>query len=308
MKKCLGCGAILQDTDSEAPGYTPKIGEDLCMRCFKLKHYGVLTNAGKTQDNMILLKKINKKKGFVIFLIDFLNIYEDIINIYKKITLPKILVITKSDLIPKNIKKHKLLKNIKDIYEINEDIILTSAKTKENIHLLENICLTEKNVIFTGFTNAGKSSIINTLIGSNITVSKCVNTTQEFIEKKVDGEIITDAPGFISNNYIDNVPKNIVKPLSYQLASKYYLKIANIDIASEISNNLTLYLDNAINVAKRKIKEELNYDIIVPSNYDLVIKGLGFIRFSHATKVYINIDSKFYEIRPTIIGGNYEQD
>ena len=59
---------------------------------------------------------------------------------------------------------------------------------------------------------------------------------------------------------------------------------------------------------QREIKEELNYDIIVPSNYDLVIKGLGFIRFSHATKVYINIDSKFYEIRPTIIGGNYEQD
>ena len=107
-KKCLGCGATLQDSDSRILGYTPKLSNDLCMRCFKLKHYGVLTNAGKTQDNMILLKKINKKKGFVIFLIDFLNIYEDIINIYKKITLPKILVITKSDLIPKNIKKHKL--------------------------------------------------------------------------------------------------------------------------------------------------------------------------------------------------------
>lgn len=306
MKKCLGCGAILQDTDSEAPGYTPKIGEDLCMRCFKLKHYGVLTNAGKTQDNMILLKKINKKKGFVIFLIDFLNIYEDIINIYKKITLPKILVITKSDLIPKNIVRDKLINNIKDIYEIDEDIILVSSKNKENLRALENICWKEKTVIFSGFTNAGKSSLINALVGSDITVSSKINTTQEFIRLVVEDIVIFDAPGFIGEFYKADVPKTKIKPITYQLASRYYLKIDDINIASEADNNLTIYINNEINIDKRRIKDTLEYGLIIPTNHDLVIKGLGFISFSKITRLYINIDSKYYEVRPTIIGGNHE--
>ena len=306
MKKCLGCGSVLQCSNPEALGYTPKMENDLCMRCFKLKHYGTLNSAGKIQDNEKLLSSINNKKGFVIFLVDFLNIYEDVIKTYKKIKNPKCLVITKSDLIPKNIKKDKLLTNIKDIYDITEEIILTSSKTKENFKTLESICLENKRIIFTGFTNAGKSSLINCLTGSDITVSKKINTTQEFISLKISGIEIIDAPGFINKNYLDDVPKSIVKPLTYQLLPKYYLKIAGIDLAGEVANNLTIYLNNSLEVAKRRIKEELNYSVTIPSNSDLVIKGIGFIKFKTATKVYINIPKEFYEIRPSIIGGSYE--
>lgn len=118
MKKCLGCGVVLQNTDKDALGYTPKLENDLCIRCYKLKHYGNLINSGKHQDNAKLLKEIDKKNGHVLFLIDFLNIYNDVMETYKKIKCSKTLVVTKSDLIPKNIKKEKLVKILK-IYMIS---------------------------------------------------------------------------------------------------------------------------------------------------------------------------------------------
>lgn len=306
MKKCLGCGSVLQCVNKDDLGYTPKLENDLCMRCFKLKHYGSLSSSGKKQDNKSLLTAINKRKNYVVFLIDFLNIYETVINTYKSIKKPKCLVITKSDLIPKNIKKDRLINNIRDIYDIKEDIILTSSKTKENFKVLENLCLTYQNVLFTGFTNAGKSSLINSLIGSDITVSKTINTTQEFIDIKFKGIKITDAPGFINKNYLNDVPSSIIKPITYQLDPKYYLLFLDITFASEIANNLTIYMSNRVEVSKRRIKSPIEYSVLIPSNSDLVIKGLGFIKIKTATKIHLSLSQEFYEVRPSIIGGIYE--
>ena len=302
MKKCLGCGSILQDSDKDARGYTPKISNDLCQRCFKLKHYGTLTSFGKKQDNGELLKKINATKGFVLFVTDFLNLYSEVIDTYKRIKTLKVLVVTKSDLIPQNIKKDKLVKNICDIYDIEEDIILTSARTKENFRIIEDIIASNSTVLFAGYTNAGKSSLINALFGSNITVSKNVNTTQEFIEIKVSDRKVIDVPGFINDNYVDDVSKKEIKPRTYQLLEKYYLKIDDLDLASEVSNNLTIYIANERRISKRRIREKVAYFITVPSESDLIIKGLGFIKFKKATKVYCNIESKYLEVRPSIIG------
>ena len=40
IKKCLGCGVILQTKEIETEGYVDNIDKDICERCFKLKHYG----------------------------------------------------------------------------------------------------------------------------------------------------------------------------------------------------------------------------------------------------------------------------
>ncbi|MRR18405.1 MAG: ribosome biogenesis GTPase YqeH, partial [Deltaproteobacteria bacterium] len=40
LKKCVGCGAMLQMQDPEAAGYIVKDGQTLCRRCYRLKHYG----------------------------------------------------------------------------------------------------------------------------------------------------------------------------------------------------------------------------------------------------------------------------
>ena len=108
MTKCKGCGIRLQNLDPEKVGYTPKLENDLCMRCFKLKNYNILTNEGVVIDNKEILSKINKKKSYVLFIVDFLNLDKEVIDTYKSITNSKTLVLTKCDIIPKNIKNIKI--------------------------------------------------------------------------------------------------------------------------------------------------------------------------------------------------------
>lgn len=303
MIKCKGCGIILQSEDKNALGYTPDIKNELCQRCFKLKNYNTLINNGINIDNDKLIKKINSLNVYVLFLVDFLNIDSEAMDLYKKIKVNKTLVITKEDIIPKNIIKDRLIKNIKDIYEISEDIILTSTKFTKNIGNIESICLKEKKVLFAGYTNTGKSSLINKMVGSDITVSSRENTTQDFIKLNVDGVTIYDAPGFMSNTKRDVVSKNIIKPKTYQLPSKHYLEFNNIKLNVSEDSNITLYLPDEVIINRRREKNNITCDVLIPKNSDLVIKGLGFIKFSKTSLVSITSD---YEIRPSIVGANNE--
>ena len=299
--KCIGCGALLQNTNPTLDGYTPNLDNKLCQRCFKIKHYGENITNTKPILNEDIITNINKQKGFVIFLMDFLNIYKEIIATYQKIKLPKMIVITKSDLIPKNIKKDILVNNIKRYYKINEDIIFTSSKS------IINIITVKEKVYFLGFTNSGKSSLINTLSNSNLTISKRANTTLDFIKIKTEEGIIFDSPGFVPKNFLDNMlPKRVIRPVIYQLKNKYELKINDNYLSSDIDNNLVLYLANEIKVDKRVKKMNLPTEINVNDNKDLIIKGLGFILIKKGSLIKTDFTANLLEIRPTIIGGKHE--
>lgn len=300
MTKCVGCGIKLQEKDKNELGYTPNLNNELCERCFKLKNYNILTNKGINIDNDKLINKINELNTCVLFLVDFINLDSEVIDAYKKIKSKKILIITKADIIPKNIKYQKLIQNIKNIYDIKEDLILTSSKTKLNIKTITKICLEEKNICLAGFTNAGKSSLINALVGSDITVSKKSNTTQDFIKLNVDGINIYDAPGFMSNINRENIPRSIIRPITYQFPSKHYLLIQDIKLNILENSNFTIYVGNEVNIVRRREIKKFECKIIVPKNSDVIIKGLGFINFKNTCMISLNtID---YEIRPSIVG------
>lgn len=300
MTKCVGCGIKLQNKNVNEVGYTPDLKNELCERCFKLKNYNVLTNKGINIDNDKLINKINELNSCVLFLVDFINLDSEVIDAYKKIKSKKILIITKADIIPKNIKYQKLIQNIKNIYDIKEDLILTSSKTKLNIKTITKICLEEKNICLAGFTNAGKSSLINALVGSDITVSKKSNTTQDFIKLNVDGINIYDAPGFMSNINRENIPRSIIRPITYQFPSKHYLLIQDIKLNILENSNFTIYVGNEANIIRRKENENVECKIIVPKNSDVIIKGFCFINFKNTCMISLN--TKDYEIRPSIVG------
>lgn len=300
MTKCVGCGIKLQEKDKNELGYTPNLNNELCERCFKLKNYNILTNKGINIDNDKLINKINELNTCVLFLVDFINLDSEVIDAYKKIKSKKILIITKADIIPKNIKYQKLIQNIKNIYDIKEDLILTSSKTKLNIKTITKICLEEKNICLAGFTNAGKSSLINALVGSDITVSKKSNTTQDFIKLNVDCINIYDAPGFMSNINRENIPRSIIRPITYQFPSKHYLLIQDIKLNILENSNFTIYVGNEANIIRRKENENVECKIIVPKNSDVIIKGFCFIRFKNTCMISLN--TKDYEIRPSIVG------
>lgn len=300
MTKCVGCGIKLQEKDKNELGYTPNLNNELCERCFKLKNYNILTNKGINIDNDKLINKINELNTCVLFLVDFINLDSEVIDAYKKIKSKKILIITKADIIPKNIKYQKLIQNIKNIYDIKEDLILTSSKTKLNIKTITKLCLEEKNICLAGFTNTGKSSLINALVGSDITVSKKSNTTQDFIKLNVDGINIYDAPGFMSNINRENIPRSIIRPITYQFPSKHYLLIQDIKLNILENSNFTIYVGNEANIIRRKENENVECKIIVPKNSDVIIKGICFINFKNTCMISLN--TKDYEIRPSIVG------
>ncbi len=300
MTKCVGCGIKLQEKDKNELGYTPNLNNALCERCFKLKNYNILTNKGINIDNDKLINKINELNTCVLFLVDFINLDSEVIEAYKKIKSKKILIITKADIIPKNIKYQKLIQNIKNIYDIKEDLILTSSKTKLNIKTITKLCLEEKNICLAGFTNAGKSSLINALVGSDITVSKKSNTTQDFIKLNVDGINIYDAPGFMSNINRENIPRSIIRPITYQFPSKHYLLIQDIKLNILENANFTIYVGNEADIIRRKENENVECKIIVPKNSDVIIKGFCFINFKNTCMISLN--TKDYEIRPSIVG------
>ena len=300
MTKCVGCGIKLQEKDKNELGYTPNLNNALCERCFKLKNYNILTNKGINIDNDKLINKINELNTCVLFLVDFINLDSEVIEDYKKIKSKKILIITKADIIPKNIKYQKLIQNIKNIYDIKEDLILTSSKTKLNIKTITKLCLEEKNICLAGFTNAGKSSLINALVGSDITVSKKSNTTQDFIKLNVDGINIYDAPGFMSNINRENIPRSIIRPITYQFPSKHYLLIQDIKLNILENSNFTIYVGNEADIIRRKENENVECKIIVPKNSDVIIKGFCFINFKNTCMISLN--TKDYEIRPSIVG------
>lgn len=300
MTKCVGCGIKLQNKNVNEVGYTPDLKNELCERCFKLKNYNILTNKGINIDNDKLINKINELNSCVLFLVDFINLDSEVIETYKKIKTKKVFIITKADIIPKNIKYQKLIQNIKNIYDIKEDIILTSSKTKLNINTITKLCLEEKNVCLAGFTNAGKSSLINTLVGSDITVSKKSNTTQDFIKLNVNGITIYDAPGFMSNINRENIPKSIIRPITYQFPSRHYLLIKDIKLNILEDSNFTIYVGNEANIIRRRETKKFECNIIVPKNSDVIIKGLGFINFKNTCMISLNTTD--YEIRPSIVG------
>ena len=328
-KKCIGCGSIIQHEDKNKIGYAPipKSGEaKYCERCFKITHYNEKLILLLENINEYIIDEVNKNSKYVFFMIDLLNINEETINTFKNINVPKTLIISKLDIIPKSIKETLIEEWIKDTYKINNDIKFLSTKKNINTRLivktLEELNINSAHIL--GFTNAGKSTLINKICeqnnieGKTITTSILPNTTVDFINIPITENItIIDSPGFTSKYTLyDNteydlmkniLPKNIINPITEQTKENTSLIIENkIRINANSKNSFTFYMSNAIKIDKVFEKntdltneELINYNI--KDNTDIVIKGLGFINIKKACNLTINTKYKeLIEIRESM--------
>ncbi len=323
MSKCLGCGVKLQTTNPLLEGYIPaeSLDKQICMRCFKLTHYGTYQSAN-VPDNEAILKTINAQAKYGVFLCDFLNINAEIIKVYHQIKVPKCLVISKCDYIPKDINLDKITVWLQETYQIREEIYYISSNKDYNIHLLEKIMTNQHTpeIYLMGFTNAGKSTLVNKLLNSNqITISSLPNTTRDFIQLNfLNHGTLIDSPGFqyqesiIPENALPLLkklaPKSYLRPITFQLKANASIIIENLIRITNLSNqtNLTIYMSN--NLTYQKVYEKNNALTDLPfndyqflPNQDLVIKGLGFINVKTASnlRVYIAHPS-LLETRPSL--------
>lgn len=311
MNKCLGCGALLQYDNPDIEGYTSKLDSKYCERCFKIKNYGEYKSVIKDNNTFLnILKEINPN-SLVLLVTDIFNLPEnfDFINNIKN---PILFVLTKRDILPKSIYEERLLEYMNN-YNLNilDKIIVSSNNNYGLDELIEKIKRYETNnsVYVVGYTNAGKSTLINKLIYNysnnlpTITTSLLPSTTLNSIEIKFDDELtLIDTPGILEENSIDNfidvkmlkkiTPKNTIKPITYQVNKKQFIYIDDLVKLELENNNITIFVSNNLNVERlfKNKESDLEVKVIeVLPNTDLVISGLGFIKFTKREKIKVSV-------------------
>lgn len=312
-RKCIGCGAILQTLDDSKEGYTTKIDSTLCERCFRIKNYGDYKSVIKDNSIFIDILKNIDPNDLVILVMDLFNLPKDLDLIKQNINNDILVVLTKRDVLPKIIYQDRLLNYINK-YKINyvDSIIVSSNKNYNFDNLIEKINSYKKTnkVYVVGYTNAGKSTLINKLIYNysnqipSITTSMLPSTTLNSIEIKFnDDTTFIDTPGLLSNGSIENYvstdllkkinPKNPIKPITYQVKAREYIIVEDILKLELNYNNITIFMSNNLKIDRfykdKDIDNLEDYNIEVNANEDLVIPGLGFIKFTKHESVKINV-------------------
>ncbi len=324
--KCKGCGVTLQ-TEHDGLGYTKNINNELCERCFRIRNYNDYKLVNKSNDDYInILKKIGTTNSLVILVIDLFNIPKTLEDIEKYISNDILLVLSKRDILPLSVYDENIL-NYFNKYNLNivDKLIISSNKNMHFDELMSKIKKYQKDsyVYIVGYTNAGKSTMINKIlynytdIDSSITTSMLPSTTIDSINIKIDDELtLIDTPGLLSNNIIDYidvstmkkiVPKKEIKPRTYQIKTRQLLvvdKLLCVDIKEY--NSLTFYISNDLEI--KRLYKDINIDnlvchkLTIPANSDIVIPGLGFIKFVLKSDVVIyTLDKVDVYIRRALI-------
>ena len=317
-KICRGCGALFQSNNPELEGFIKEENKEkstLCERCFKIRNYGEYQKITKKNDDFFeILKQINETGDLVVLVIDIFNINKDIKEICSYFKNNDVLVVlNKRDVLPLSVKINNLLAYV-DRLGINyiDKLIISTAKNY-NFDLLMNKINTykkSKNVYVVGFTNVGKSSMINKIIYNysdsilDVTTSILPSTTLSNVKVDVNENLtLIDTPGIIDDGSIMNylepeklkkvLPRNEIRTITYQIRSKQSIFIEDlVRIDCEMSNNLTLYFSNKLDIAREfnnsdKLHNLEKHELIVFEKKDIVISGFGFIKVTDNGRIII---------------------
>lgn len=333
LKRCKGCGVILQDQNLLQEGYTTNLENDICQRCFRMKNYGEYQVVTKSNDEYLnILKGVGETKDLVLYIADLLNLEENIETIRELIPNKMILVLNKKDVLPKSVKEEKLIKYLENKGINFEEVIVISVNKNLNIdYLLKRIKYyqTSKNVYVVGHTNAGKSSLINKLISNyssnnqELTMSPLPSTTLNLVKIDINDYLtLIDTPGLVDNGSILNrvdasmvkkiSPRKEIKPRTYQLRKNQSIIIEDlirIDYVEGEKNSFTLFVSNDLKVKRLlnlfnndELKDKNKFTYEMKYDEDLVINGLGFVKIVNKgiVDVYIDKDIDVYTRRSLI--------
>lgn len=290
--RCIGCGAVIQSTDKDGLGYTPKsaiekglkTNELYCQRCFRLRHYNEIAPVSLTDDDFLkLLSQLGKVKALIVYVVDIFDFNGSLIPGLHRFVgdNPVLLVGNKEDLLPRSLRRPKLrdwLRQQANIAGLRPvETVLVSAKKNHQIDGLLDVIEKRRqgrDVYVVGVTNVGKSTLINQIIKLRtgiddlITTSRFPGTTLDEIEIPLDdGHQLVDTPGIIHPHQMAHVlspqalklvaPQKEIKPRTYQLDPEQTLflgGIARFDYLKSDRPGVVAYFDNNLLIHRTKLQ------------------------------------------------------
>lgn len=299
MKKCKGCGALLQDENPKKVGYSVNLEQDYCQRCFRLTHYGdnkLLRLKDVSNDEVYDIYRENKDALFVVIVEAFdamiLNI-DDLLSHFKDYKV--LLIINKIDLLPTNITENKIEAMFSKVLSssLNSNIVSCLMTYKNDQSFNELFLDTVNNlnygkIVFAGRVNAGKSSLINKLLENNdLTISAYPGTTLMANEIRYGDYLFIDTPGlnddksFVSHLEADKIkeliPLKTVKARTFQAYSdqSYIVEgLVSVNIKTRKSCSCTFYINNMLDI--HRTKRENKESFIANHEKEFKIKLLPF--------------------------------
>ncbi len=284
---CDGCGVTIQTTNPDDLGYAPASALEkeivVCKRCFRLKHYNEVQDVALTDDDFLkILNTVGDTESLIVKIVDIFDFNGSWLPGLHRFAgkNPVLLIGNKSDLLPKSVKREKLIHWMR--YEASQlglkpvDVLLISASqgkaVRDAADAIEHY-RNGKDVYVVGCTNVGKSTFINRIIkeitgeGDIITTSHFPGTTLDMIEIPLsDGHVLVDTPGIINHHqmahFVDKeelkvlLPKKEIKPKVFQLnegQTLFFGGLARFDYISGGRRSFICHLSNDIDIHRTKI-------------------------------------------------------
>lgn len=176
---CSGCGILLQNRDSSAPGFVPieKTGAGLlCRRCYRLLHYGIFDGKDTGADLSELVKNIAGRAGLTLLVADFFDLEGSLALDWPSLLTKRIiLLVNKSDLIPPRTSPAEVAAWAGALWQKRfpahglESVKTVSARGR-GFNLVGGInprffsAPAGRKAIVAGATNTGKSSLLRRLL------------------------------------------------------------------------------------------------------------------------------------------------
>ena len=286
VRKCKGCGALLQDLEEGKAGFIPTLTFDskYCKRCFRMKHYNELPKIVATNsDYEKVIDEVIKRNGLMILIVDIFA-FKATFNkkmIDKLRNKNVILVANKYDVFPKSTNINSIVTWLsreceKIFFRVDAIHIVSSKKGYYIDELMNTIDMARKDrdVYFVGCANVGKSSLINALLKRNTSTTEDVISTSNIpgttlneirIPFFEDNKAFIDTPGLINEadvlnqllpqSYNKIIPNDEMLPKTYQITGGNALflgGLASLDFTTDDKVSVIVYSSKNLYIHRSK--------------------------------------------------------